>query len=138
MSEVVLKIDSVLLIDDNEIDNFVNKEMLTASSFSKNIFSYTSPTNAIESLKEIGASNDISAVPSIIFLDINMPKMNGFEFLMEFEKLPEVILNKTKIVILTSSLNNTDLISATSNEFVTDYLEKPLTEEALEKIRSHF
>ena len=70
-----------LLIDDNYIDNFVTRKILESGNFVEEIVVRQSPSDAIEALK-IGA-----VVPDVIFLDIRMPMMSGFEFLEEYDKL---------------------------------------------------
>ncbi|MCS6822838.1 MAG: response regulator [Cytophagaceae bacterium] len=133
----VKKYHSVMLIDDNEIDNLINQKMIEAADISENIFIHSGAKSAIEFLQNIEklAKGPLELyLPEIIFLDIDMPIMDGFQFLDEFEKLSDIIKQNCKIVMLTSSLNPQDMNKAKKNKYVIKYLNKPLTQESLKKI----
>ncbi len=127
------KYNFALLIDDNEIDNFINKKLLQKTRFSQEIKDVTSGLKALEYLKENAATPD--RLPDIIFLDIMMPVMDGFEFLEEFDKLTNEVKNKPRIIMLSSTESFKDLNRANSNKYVYKFLNKPLTEPALAAIR---
>ena len=122
-----------MLIDDNEIDNLINQKMIEASNITNNIFTHTGARSAIEFLKNIEKLEGISdnALPDIIFLDIDMPLMDGFQFLDEFEKLNDKTREKCNIVMLTSSINPQDLNKSKKYTSVKKYINKPLTQENL-------
>ena len=126
----------VMLIDDNEIDNLINQKMIEASSISDNIFTHTGARSAIEFLKNVEKMSvgEKSFLPDLIFLDIDMPLMDGFQFLEEFEKLSDKVKEHCRIVMLTSSINPQDLSKAKKSTFVKKYINKPLTQENLEKL----
>jgi CheY-like chemotaxis protein len=128
-----MEIDLVMLIDDNDTDNFINKRILELSGFGYRIEIKNSGKSALEYLESM--QDDEENIPDVVFLDINMPVVNGFVFLYEFEKLPEIVKKKSKIVILSSSENKRDMQRMVSNDLVKMYLTKPLTEEALEQVR---
>ncbi len=137
MAVEIKKYHNVMLIDDNEIDNLINQKMIEASDICENIFVHSGAKGAIEFLKNIEklAKGPLDLyLPEVIFLDIDMPLMDGFQFLDEFEKLSDVIKNNCKVVMLTSSLNPQDMNKAKKNKFVLKYLNKPLTQENLKKI----
>lgn len=120
----------IVLIDDDSVINFLHKELIAIASPDTVVHEFQSSKNAFSWLQnKLQESNEKS---STIFLDINMPEMNGFEFL---DALDEVIkgkeVNHYKIVMVSSSLNDRDRERALSYKMVGDYLEKPLTLEYL-------
>jgi len=124
----------VFLIDDNNVVNFINRKTMETCGFSDSIIEYTSAKKALKFLGE--ASKDSEKIPDLIFLDIKMQLMNGFEFLENFVKLPPSVKGKTKIIMLTSSLLESDKELAMKYESVVAFLNKPITREKLSKIRS--
>ena len=127
-----------MLIDDNDIDNFINEKMIKSSHFAENVYVHTSAKSALEFLKNISILNTAppELIPSIIFLDINMPILDGFHFLEEFENFSEEFKSHTKIVMLTTSLNPSDLEKTKSHKNVIKYLYKPLIAIDLDSLAS--
>jgi CheY-like chemotaxis protein len=116
-------INSILLIDDNNIDNYINRAVLNKLNIAENIIVKTSTIDALAFLNSL---KEGLKFPQIIFLDIRMPLMDGFGFLKEFEKFP---LNKREnysVYILSSSTNDDDINTAKSFSSVKKYLNKPL------------
>jgi CheY-like chemotaxis protein len=137
MSTSGKKYYAVMLVDDNEIDNLINQKMIEASNICDHIFIHSGAKSAIEFLKNIEKllKGPIDLyLPEIIFLDIDMPLMDGFQFLDEFERLSDSIKNHCKVVMLTSSLNPQDMNKAKKNQYVLKYINKPLTQENLKKL----
>ncbi|GAA4336521.1 response regulator [Mucilaginibacter gynuensis] len=116
-----------LLIDDNYIDNFVTSRILETAHFAEKIVVFQSAGEAIEALR----STEIK--PDVIFLDIRMPLMSGFEFLQEYDKL-EIDKNDIKIFMLSSSLDPNDLRRSSNNKYITQFIHKPLTFQVLEEL----
>ena len=117
-----------LLIDDNYIDNFVTRRILESSNFAENIVVQQSATEAIDAIR----NGDIK--PDVIFLDLRMPMMNGFEFLQEYDKLPSDGRSATKIFMLSSSLDPVDVKRSGQNKYITQFIHKPLTQKILEEL----
>lgn len=117
-----------LLIDDNYIDNFVTRRILESSHFAEKVIVSQSATEAIDSLR----SGIVK--PDVIFLDIRMPMMGGFEFLQEYDKLPIDGKQGIKIFMLSSSLDPTDLKKSSNNKYITQFIHKPLTQKTLDDI----
>ncbi|TAH25500.1 MAG: response regulator [Cytophagales bacterium] len=133
----IKKYHAVMLVDDNEIDNLINQKMIEASGICEHIFVHSGARSAIEFLKNIEKlvkGNLNLYLPEIIFLDIDMPLMDGFQFLEEFDKLSDSIKNNCKVVMLTSSLSPQDMSRAKKNLSVVKYLNKPLTQDSIRKI----
>ncbi|MVN21819.1 response regulator [Mucilaginibacter arboris] len=121
------KYELCLLIDDNYIDNMINRKIIENEFFAKKVIVKESAEEALEDLKK-GQYK-----PDVIFLDVRMPQMNAFEFLKEYEKSkPEG--NSPMIYILTSSLDPFDHRKVMESPFVTQFLYKPLTHQKLEEI----
>ncbi len=126
-------LDLVMLVDDNETDNFISKRIIEITKFSRRVEAKNSGKTALDYLKE--NQNDPENLPSLIFLDINMPIVDGFVFLYEFEKFNELVRNKCKVIILSSSDNKRDIDKIVNNNHVIKFITKPLTEVALDEIK---
>ncbi len=128
----------VLLIDDNDIDNFINERMVKGCGYADVVYINTSTRSALEFLKNLSVNPTATAemFPSVIFLDINMPILDGFQFLAELEKFDYDFVKKVRVVMLTSSINPADQEKALKSKLVCGFLHKPLTQDALKQIAS--
>ena len=126
-------IDLVLLVDDNDTDNFISKRIIEITKFARRVEVKSSGKGALDYLKQ--HQNETENIPNLIFLDINMPIVDGFVFLYEFEKFNELVRSKCKVIILSSSYNKRDIDKIVNNNHVIKFITKPLTEIALDEIR---
>lgn len=123
---------SVMLVDDNEIDNIINEKIIEANSFAEKILVFQTGQEALDFLRD--NQDDADELPEIVFLDINMPIMDGFQFLEDFEKFSSTVLEKCKIIMLSSSISPRDIDRAASSRYVKKYLNKPLNARYLQAI----
>jgi CheY-like chemotaxis protein len=124
-------VNKTVLIDDSEIDLFIQRRFLEVYNFSQEVVSYKSAKDAINELKNINGE----IAPDIIFLDLNMPEIDGFGFLESFENMPEKVLKKSKIVVLTSSNSQKDRELVFENKNVILFITKPLKEADIEELQ---
>jgi CheY-like chemotaxis protein len=122
----------VMVIDDTLIDQFVAERMIKLYGFSENVIVFDSGLKALEYFSRKDLMDE--DIPQVIFLDIRMPEMDGFEFLEDYAKLSEELKSKMKVVMLTSSLDKNDLDRGLKNPYVMHFLNKPLDEDQLTKL----
>lgn len=120
------KLKCVMLIDENPDDNFLHERVLRKSGLVGNVITKLTATDALDYLKGRNAHEDTH--PDLILLDINMPDMNGWEFLKEYSNLEKDFQSHT-IVVLTSDPNDAEM--ASMRNMVLDSRMKPLTDEML-------
>ena len=134
------KTDCVLLVDDEKINNFLNAEIIKKISKKIIVKCVMNGQEALEYITRSGkyAEKQSHPLPKIIFLDINMPKMNGWEFLNEYSKLPGEVKDDTVIAMLTASINPDDRKKACSYQEVRDYINKPVSISAFSEILNKY
>ncbi|BDD02216.1 response regulator [Persicobacter psychrovividus] len=130
------KLDSVLLIDDDEANNFLNAMVLEEMSVAKKIHVRLNGQEGIDFLNQCIAGHE--PLPNLIFLDINMPLVNGWEFLERLEEIDTKQKLPIVIVLLTTSLNPDDQEQAKALERISAFLNKPLSVETLKEIFAQF
>ena len=130
------KYQTVMLVDDNEIDNFINLKIIEGAAFAEKVLIHTSSKSALEFFRSIEVVGKLSdqLIPQIIFLDLNMPIMDGFQFIDDFMKMTKRFNVNTRIIMLSSSVNPVDMEKAKKNKFITRFVNKPLTEKILAEL----
>lgn len=127
------KFTSIFLIDDDQIVSFINRKVIESMKIAERIQTFDSGTHALDYLKLI--QDEISYyqlfAPQVILLDINMPLMNGYQFLDEFNKLDIFKQKPIDIFMLSSSTYSGDIERANNYKLCSGYIIKPLSEEKL-------
>jgi CheY-like chemotaxis protein len=132
------KLNCVLLIDDDEPTNFLNQIIIESSGCVEQIRSVHSGEDALAYLTNTYEAKGTLPSPDLIFLDINMPAMNGWEFLEKYRALKTVFKEKVMIVMLTTSLFPEDVTLANEMPEISAFENKPLTEDKLDAIIEKF
>ena len=122
------QIETVLVIDDDDNFCFLTRLLLQDAGVGKRVITASNGLEAIKKLRAMAAGGE--KLPELIFLDIKMPVMDGFEFLDQLTKSPELPLHDTRIFMSTSSFLPRDKEKA-SHYPIAGFITKPLTEEAL-------
>jgi CheY-like chemotaxis protein len=117
---------SIMLIDDNPDDNFIHERAIRKINSSSVV---TTKESGEEALAHLTSMTSYHA--DLIFLDINMPEMNGWEFLERYSKLDKELQCQSIIIMLTTSDNEDDVAKSKTFSNVTDFITKPLTQEKM-------
>ena len=130
------KIELACIIDDDKIYVNLVKKIIEIKKLSENLLIFKNGLEALEYFKVILSNMTEDKLPDIIFLDLNMPVMDGWEFLGEFIKIKNNFDKKITLYVVSSSIDPRDLERARSFNLVTDYLIKPIELKKFEKIFS--
>ncbi|AMJ64617.1 response regulator [Hymenobacter sp. PAMC 26628] len=121
-------LNHIVLVDDNETTSFLNNRLLGRLAVAEKVTTYTRADEAFTNLWADGAP-----APDLVFVDLKMPGVSGFEFLKMYSNLPEPVQNKTVLAVLTTSMHQADTARVAEYPNV-EYLTKPLTEEKMQKL----
>ena len=119
----------VVLIEDDQAMNYYHQRLFVKQNFADEVLSYHSAVEALDGIKNMQLVARL-----YIFLDLNMPQMNGWQFIDELEKIKFDTNTQIKLFVLSSSVNPNDMMKAKQNSVVTDYLSKPLSIETITNI----
>jgi len=126
------KFKSILLVDDDEATNYLHRLYLEEWNYTDNIYT---ALNGQEALDFLRSNKDFqNGRPSLILLDINMPIMNGFEFMEAYEQIEPQFKASVVVVMLTSSLHTSDQQKANELKDLSSFINKPLSREQMDKI----
>lgn len=125
-----------MLLDDSELDNFINEKIIEANHFSERVYVNSSGKSALEFLANLNVSGKETddLYPEAIFIDINMPMMDGFQFIKSLQQINNEKVKECKLIILTSSIYPEDRARAMEISKDIIFLNKPLTNELLNEI----
>jgi CheY-like chemotaxis protein len=126
----------IMLIDDDPNDNYFHQREINKVITNITIIEKSSGLEALEYLRS--NKDNRHMLPDLIFLDINMPVIDGWEFLDAYRKIDISLKNEVIIIMLSTSGNPDDILKATTYSFVSDYITKPLTKEIMERIVIRF
>lgn len=130
------KLKCIMLVDDNQDDNFFHERVIQRSGVADIVIAKQTGVEALEFLKSRNDNEDQH--PDLIFLDINMPGMNGWEFLEEYGKLDKQFQSKAIVIMLTTSDNPDDKMRAKTMNMASDFKTKPLSHEMLKEIMEKY
>lgn len=125
------KLKCIMLIDDNPDDNFIHERVIKKNHAADMVISKHTAQDALQYLK---SNQNCDMLPELIFLDINMPGMNGWEFLQEYDKLDIKSKCQLIVIMLTTSENQEDSLKTKNFNIVSAFRTKPLTKEILEGV----
>ena len=132
-------LDLILCVDDDPITLMLCKMVIAKSSFATEIITAQNGEEALNYFDDLKLNNlgaEIKKYPSLVFLDLNMPVMDGWEFLDHFSKEEYTSAFKnTKIIVLSSTIDPNDIEKSKTYSMVLDFLSKPITKEIVENLK---
>jgi CheY-like chemotaxis protein len=132
-------LDQILCVDDDPITLMLSKKVITKASFSNEIITSQNGEEALHyfnTLKDANTEHQLKKHPQLIFLDLNMPVMGGWEFLDHFNSEAFSEFKNIKIIVLSSTIDPEDLAKSKTYPMVIDFLSKPITLTMLEYLKN--
>ena len=128
-------LNHIVLVDDNETTSFLNNRLLGRLGVAEHVSTFSRADEAFERIwgGQTGGSSETVPTPDLVFVDLKMPGVSGFEFLQLYSSLPKDVQDKTVMAVLTTSMHGADTARVAQYPNV-EYLTKPLTEEKMRKL----
>ncbi|MGI4833914.1 MAG: response regulator [Janthinobacterium lividum] len=124
-------LNHIVLVDDNETTSFLNNRLLSRLAVARQVSTFMRADEALDALW--GTAANEHEAPDLVFVDLKMPGLNGFDFLERYTSLPAAQQERTVVAVLTTSMHSTDTARVAKYPNV-EYLTKPLTEEKMQRL----
>lgn len=140
MMKTYKNLDAILLVDDDLPTNFIHTKVIKNTTIAAKVEVATNVQDALDFLTYAGkfANNPDTPRPGLIFLDINMPGLNGWDFLDAYEKLDAKFKARAVVIMVTTSLNPHDREKALKNKEVVEFLNKPLRPDLVTEVVARY
>lgn len=125
-NQAMIQYNKIILIDDETICNYVTSKILMKATIAHSIESFSNAKSALAQIENNSEPGE-GELLNLILLDINMPDMNGWDFLVAFEKLPDHLVNQYSVMMLTSSIDTRDIEKSQSYKSVRKFISKPFS-----------
>lgn len=136
------KINCILLIDDDETINFLHNDIIEEMEMADHVYTALNGQEGLDFLMNKGKFTPVNGQkfprPNIIFLDINMPLVNGYEFLEKYKLLPKELTADIVVMFVTTSNNQSDKEIVSREEVVQQFISKPLSIDILKNIQTEY
>ncbi len=130
-------IGEVLLVDDDDITLMICEFVIKKNSFAQNIIKTKDGKEGIDFFESLVGNDAQNPAPKVIFLDLNMPVMSGWDFLEDFQGKYQNLLPDTKVIILSSTIDPEDYNRSTNYDVVIDFINKPISDDDIIKLKNH-
>ncbi|WP_299754654.1 response regulator [uncultured Pontibacter sp.] len=127
----------VFIVDDDEVSIFLTEAILEAESFANECKGFLDAKIALQNLMDSVHGSSTEALPEVIFLDLNMPFLSGWDFLEALSPYEQALRGRCRIYILTSSVDEQEQKRAAHSKLVAGFLQKPLEDEWLLQLQKN-
>ncbi len=128
------QVKNACIIDDDEIFRFILKKHIKNQNLAENILCFENGREALEYMKANRLEND--NLPDVIFLDINMPIMDGWDFVVEYNELKKQIVKDATVFMISSSVDDRDINRAIDSDVISEYVAKPVDKQRISDLMS--